>query len=164
MKDLNSSLSKFVIFFIICVFSVTFSQGTKPIIAVIHLDNDGGVSEPMIDTICDRITTLIEKTQRYYVFRREFITPVLEESRFTVLNGIYSLKEELAAAGALLSVDKVIGGIISRENGNLNLTLKLIDVHAQLQLSSVQFSRAVSKSEFMEIQLSNMVSELLGIK
>lgn len=160
----NFLLYQWVIFLLLLISSNVFTQDTKPVIAVLHLDNEGGVSETVIDTICNRISMLIEKTQRYYVFKREFISPVLEESRFTVLNGIYSLKEELAAAGTLLSVDEIIGGIIYRENSSINIILKRIDVHNQKQVSSVQFTSAVSKQEFMGIQLPILVERILESK
>lgn len=155
----NQFYSYWIVSFII-IFNA-YSQDIKPIIAVPGLDNKGGISEALIDTICTRISTIIETTKKYYVFQREFIPIVFKESGFTVTNGIYSITEKLVDEGVLLSVDEIIGGTISRKNGSLELILKRIDVNQKIQLSIQEHTTSITKKEFLEIQLPQLVTNLL---
>lgn len=162
MYKINSFYPIFIAWLIIFFIAFnSFSQDAKPVIAVLGLDNEGGISETVIDTICARISVSIETIQSHYVFQREFIPPVLEESGFVIKNGTYSRKEELAKAGILLSADEIIGGSISRQDGNLTLILKRIDVRSRDELSIQKLSTNLSKQEFLDLQLPELVNGLL---
>lgn len=160
----ETSISTYILFkciiIILYITLITFSQDSKPVIAVLGLDNNGGVSKTVIDTICNRISFLIEKDQNYYVFQREFIAPLLEESGFAIFDGIYSLREKLISAGTLLSADEIIAGSISRKNGYLSLIINRIDINRKYQLSIQKVSCTVSKRVFLEHELPKVVNSL----
>lgn len=147
--------------FLFCIVTNIYAQNAKPVLAILGLDNSGGISETVIDTICNRISALIEKKQKYYVFQREFILPVLNESGFTVTNGTNSQIDELIRAGTFLSADEIIGGSIFRVNGNLNLSLIRIDVTKRIKLSSLEIRSDLSKQDFLEFELPRLVDNII---
>jgi hypothetical protein len=159
---LVSVLLKIFSFVFIFSFSEILSQGTKPVIGVLGLDNsDGGVSEEMTGRMCDSISALIEQTDRYLVLKREFIPPVLEAQGFSISNTICSQREGLAAAGTLLSANEIIGGSVSRKNGTLSLSIQRIKIINIEQLAFEHISTSVSKEVFFSNILPRVVNELL---
>lgn len=80
ISDLLSAFNKMVrttLFF--GIFSALIAQENKPVIGVLGLDNGGGVGKATIDTICNRISTLVDNSSKYLVLQRDFIPVVLEE-------------------------------------------------------------------------------------
>ena len=82
----------------------SLAQQDLPVIGVLGLKNKGGVSQSTIDTICNRVSGIIEGSRKYYVLNREFIPMVLDDGGFTISENGYTQEGELSAAGKLLSV------------------------------------------------------------
>lgn len=137
------------------------AQDYKPVIGVLGLENGGGITESVIDTICNRISYLVECTQGYFVLQRDFIPPVLQEQGFTITSDIYSQVEGLALAGTFLSADQMIGGSISKGSEGINISIQRIQVHNRTLISNCQKIIILSKQEFLEMELPKMVKDVL---
>lgn len=145
----------------LCLCSGLFAQEDKPVIGVLGLDNGGGITGSVIDTVCNRISALIDKTQKYYVLQRDFIPPVLEEQGYIVTSGACSKAEGLSAAGTLLSADQMVGGKILKGESGITLTLQRIQVSNLSLLASRQITTVLPRQEFLDTELPKMVSALL---
>ncbi|MDO5575884.1 MAG: hypothetical protein Q4F84_02290 [Fibrobacter sp.] len=126
------------------------------------LDNtSGGITDGLVKVMCDSISNMIEKSNRYYVYKREFIEPVLVEQKFETSNMVWSQADGLTAAGNLLSVDQVIGGSVSRDGNMLSLKLERISVADKTILASVYILSKATKRELFSTILPGKVDELL---
>jgi len=137
------------------------AQDNLPVIGVLGLANNGGLHTDTVDSICNRISDLIEKTQKFYVLKREFIPPVLHEQGMTINNTTCSQKEGLFAAGNLLSADQMIGGTISKKEGKLSIDLLRVNVLNRITLASQQISTKSSFKELIDLELPVIIEALL---
>lgn len=138
------------------------AQENKPVIGVLGLDNGGGVGEATIDTICNRISTLVDNSSKYLVLQRDFIPIVLEEMGFRITNGISSSIEGLAAAGLLLSADEMIGGSIVKNGDGITLELLRIRVSDRAQLAKQKITTVLGRQEFVDLELPGIVDNLIS--
>jgi len=150
-----------ILFTIACFVMSSFAQEDKPVIGVLGLDNRGGLTDLTIDTICNKISDLMEQFQNFYVLKREFIPPVLEEQGFTISKGACSQKEILVAAGILLSADQMIGGTIQQDGDKLNIEFQRVKVQNRKVLGTQQISSSSSRKELMEFELPVIIEALL---
>lgn len=156
-----SGLTRGVLVLICITIVETISaQENLPVIGVLGLTNNGGISTLTVDSICNKISDLVEQTQRFYVLKREFISPVLQEQGMTINNLLCSQKEGLAAAGNLLSADQMIGGTILRKEGKLSINLLRINVLNRIQLSSQRIE--ASNILALENGLQKIIESLLN--
>ncbi len=139
-RTLSAVIGGFMTVILLCICKVVDAQENLPVIGVLGLTNGGEISPVTVDSICNKISDLIEQTQKYYVLKREFIPPVLQEQGMTITNTLCSQKEGLAAAGNLLSADQMVGGTISRRDGKFTLDLIRINVLNRNLLSSQQIT------------------------
>jgi len=147
----------------ICVFSTHIvAQENKPVIGVLGLDNGGGVGEATIDTLCNRISLLVEKSSKYLVLQRDFIPIVLQEQGFTITNEICSSIEGLAAAGLLLSADEVIGGSLIKNGDGITLELIRIRVSDKAQVARQKIATALGRQDFINFELPKIVDNILS--
>lgn len=158
----NAVTMSFLCLCLLFSFSDAVSSDMKPVICVIGLDNtSGGISDGFANTLCDSISNLIETSNRFYMYKREFITPVLKDHQFETSNMVWSQVDGLAAAGNLLSVDQVIGGSVSRDGKTLSLKLERISVVDKTILSSVYILSDATKKELFTTILPGKINELL---
>ena len=158
-----SHLSALFFFFILIAPWNLFSQDDLPIIGVLGLHNGGGVSQPTIDSICNRITRILEESGKYYVLNREFIPIVLREQNFAISDETYTDKSKLTTAGKLLSADEIISGSINRKNGKVALELSRSLLSDNMQLAhKMVYEDNLPKDFFMEIELPRLVDTLLA--
>lgn len=156
-------ISRVIIINFICISCFkSAAQDDKPVIGVLGLENGGGITESVIDTICNRISYLVELTQNYYVLQRDFIPPVLQEQGFTITSGICSQVEGLALAGTFLSADQMIGGSISKGAAGITISIQRIQVHNRTLICYCQKNVLISKQEFLEMELPKMVNDILS--
>ncbi len=137
------------------------AQENKPVIGVLGLENGGGIGEAAIDTLCNRISTQVENSSKYLVLQREFIPMVLQEQGFTVIDGICSSFEGLAAAGLLLSADEMIGGSIIKDSDGITLELLRIRVSDRAQLAKQTITTLLSRQDFLNLELPELVNTLI---
>lgn len=164
ISELLSIYSKMMITVLfVGVFSAPIvAQENKPVIGVLGLDNGGGVGEATIDTICNRISTLVDNSSKYLVLQRDFIPIVLEEMGFTITNGISSSIEGLAAAGLLLSADEMIGGSLVKNGDGITLELLRIRVSDRAQLAKQKITTALGRQEFIDLELPEVADNLIS--
>lgn len=147
----------------ISVFSAPINaQENKPVIGVLSLNNGGGVGKATIDTICNRISTLVDNSSKYLVLQRDFIPIVLEEQGFTIANEICSSIEGLAAAGLLLSADEMIGGSVIKNGDGITLELLRIRVSDRAQLARQKITTFLSRQDFLNLELPEVVDNLIS--
>ena len=156
-----SPLNRFVALLVLSICMSTFSQENKPVIGVLGLENQGGLTESVVDSICNRISELIDQSQKYLVFQREFIPPTLEAQGFKLSGMICSQKEGLAAAGNLLAADQIVGGTVKRENNVLTLEVQRITVIDRQLLCTEKIVSTGSKQDVLNVELPEMVTRLL---
>lgn len=148
---------------LICVvFAPIVAQENKPIIGVLGLNNRGGVGKATIDTICNRISTLVDNSSKYLVLQRDFIPMVLEEQGFTITSEICTSIEGLAAAGLLLSADEVIGGSVLKNDDGITLELIRIRVSDRAQLARQKITTALGRQEFIDLELPEVTDKLIS--
>lgn len=152
---------RFITLFILVTCVNSYSQDDQPVIGVLGLENQGGLSDLVVDTICNRISELIDQTQKYLVLQREFIPPTLEAQGLMVSPMMCSQKEGLAAAGNLLSAQELIGGTIKREGGVFTLDVMRIKVVNRQLLSSQKIVSTGTKQDILNVELPKLVDKLL---
>ncbi|HEX2955742.1 MAG TPA: hypothetical protein VHO70_02855 [Chitinispirillaceae bacterium] len=158
-----SIIYKCVMALSILLISGLFAQENKPIIGVLGLDNGGGVGNWVIDSVCNRISMLIEKEpSKYLVLKREFIPIVLQEQGFTVSNEICFRIEGLAASGLLLSADEMIGGSIKKDTNGITVELIRIRVNDRIQLAAHKITTILSRQDFLDLELPGVVEALIS--
>lgn len=163
VSGLLSIFNKLVIALLsVGLFSGLKAQEDKPIIGVVGLDNRGGIGEAAIDTLCNRISTLLENSSKYLVLQRDFVPIVLQEQGFMITSGICSSIDGLTAAGLLLSADEVIGGSIIKDGNGITLELMRIRVSDRTQLAKQKITSFLSRQDFLNFELPGVVGKLIS--
>lgn len=151
-----------LIFFFLC--AGTFSQTIKPVIGVVGLENQGGLTRTEVDSICNRITEIAAQIEKHELLERKYIVPTLEEQGFEVYSEFSSQKDALIAAGHLISANEIIGGTIKREKKVLTLELKHIDVMNSTVLTAEKFVFSDTRHVFFADELPSLVYEVFDIQ
>ncbi len=151
-----------LLFFLLLTVFVLRAQDQQ-VLAVVDLENGGGVIAGDITAVSDAIAAQAGKDRRYFLFDRALIGPVLSEQGFPQ-TGACSHEQCLTALGNLLAAHKIIGGSIRREGSQITLELLLVDVHSGAADNRVEISEQTSRAEFLTKHIPRAVKDLLAVK
>lgn len=133
------------------------------VLAVVDLENRGGVAAEDIVVVSDAIAEQAQKDRRYFLFDRALVEPVLAEQGFPQTRGC-SHEQCLTALGNLLAAHKIIGGGIRREQDSIELELLLVDVQSGAAESRIAISERASRTAFLQAHVPRAVKKLLSAR
>lgn len=112
---------------ILIVLCLSFLIMAKPKVAVFNVKATGGISQPEIQLISDRLEYELFNTKTVDILERNEISFILEEQGFQN-SGSCTDKSCLVEVGQLLGVEYIITGSIGQLNSVFLVNLKSIDV------------------------------------
>jgi len=156
---MNTRFNTFI-FVVLCWAIASFG---KDVIAVINLENTGGVSNGTVKEITSSIYSSVKKLNKHIVLEKKIVDTLLVAQGFSATNKC-SQEQCLTAMGHLISVKKIIGGSIERKKAKTVVTLLYVDVNSSKQIHKITRAIEGPKEQFLTSVLPEMVRNLVSVE
>jgi len=160
MKKLNIFLIISVIHFnILFAQTSAVSQSNKAKVAVLNIDVDGILSDPV--SVGNMVRLELEKTKTYRVLDRYDMLDYIEKNDFNI-EACYGL-DCLVKMGKAFKVHKIISGRVERFGEKVVFTIRLINVN-KATIEKTQVNEFLNMQSELQRMAEVAVKDLLGIE
>jgi len=153
---------KHVFIFLLLSFVVTIaaeSANKLTQIAVISIENRGGLTDDEAFLLTQKINTELAATKKFRLIERSQIEEILKEQGFQQ-SGACESDACLVKMGQILTVEKIVTGTVGKLGNMFMLYLKMVNVQSGVIEQQVSKELKTSKTQLLKKYLPEAVLEL----